>query len=107
MQAPRKPHLNAARHILPYVKSMLHYKLFYEVRRSIEVYGYIDAKWTGSTLYRRSTIGFMFSFGRGVVRWSSNKQSTIALSSTKAEYTGAIMAECEVSWLRKLLDDMD
>jgi hypothetical protein len=45
----------------------------------------------------------MFSFGSGAVSWSSKKQPTIALSSTKAEYRGATIAACEVVWLLKLL----
>jgi len=48
----------------------------------------------------------MFSFGNGVVSWSSKKQPTIALSSTKAEYRGAAIVACEVIWLQKLLSDL-
>jgi hypothetical protein len=45
---------------------------------------------------RRSTNGFMFSFGSGVVNWSNKKQPTIALSNMEAEYIGATIAACEV-----------
>jgi hypothetical protein len=48
----------------------------------------------------------MFSFGSAAVTWSSKKQSTVALSSTKAKYRGAAMAACEVAWLPKLLGDL-
>jgi hypothetical protein len=48
----------------------------------------------------------MFSFGSGVVSWSSKKQPTIALSNTKAEYKGAKITACEVVWLQKLLLDL-
>jgi len=44
----------------------------------------MDADWVGNVSYRRSTSGFMFSFGSGVVSWSSKKQPTIALSSIEA-----------------------
>ena len=68
MQAPRKPHLDATKHILCYVKSMLHYGLFYEIGRPIEVYGYTtDVDWANSISHRRSTSGFMFSLGSGVI----------------------------------------
>jgi hypothetical protein len=43
----------------------------------------------------------MFSFGSGVVNWSSKKQPTVALSSTKAKYKGATIAACEIVWLKK------
>ncbi len=49
------------------------------------MHGYIDVDWAGSISDRRSTNGFMFSFGSAAVTWSSKKQPTVALSSTKAE----------------------
>ncbi len=61
---------------------------------------------TGSISDRRSTSGFMFSFGSAVVTWNSKKQPTVALSSTEAKYKGVAMAACEVAWLRKLLGDL-
>jgi len=48
----------------------------------------------------------MFSFGSGVVSWSSNKQPTVALSSTESKYRGATIVACEVVWLQKLLSDL-
>ena len=73
MQAPRKSHLAVAKCILWYVKPMLHYRLFYEFKREIELYGYTNANKIGSILDRRSTSGFMFSLRSGVVSWSSKK----------------------------------
>jgi len=48
----------------------------------------------------------MFSFGSAVVSWSSKKQPTVALLSTKAEYRGATIVACEIVWLQKLLSDL-
>jgi len=49
---------------------------------------------------------FHVFFGSGYVSWSSEKQPTIALSSTKAKYKGASIVACEVVWLQKLLLDL-
>ena len=38
--------------------------------------------------------------------WSSKKQPTVALSSTKAEYRGARVAACEIALLHKLFDNL-
>jgi hypothetical protein len=57
-------------------------------------------------LDRRSTSGFLFSFGSGVISWINKKQPTVALSSTKVEYRGATIVACEVVWLQKLLSDL-
>ena len=41
MQVSRKPHLDATRHILRYVKSTLQYGIFYEAGWLIQGYGLI------------------------------------------------------------------
>ena len=106
MQLPRKPHLDAVRRTLRYVRSTLDYAVFYAADAPLALYGYTDADWAGSIADRRSTSGFMFSFGSAAVTWSSKKQPTVALSSTEAEYRGAAVAACEVAWLRTLLEDL-
>ena len=106
MQAPKKPHLDAVRRTLRYVRATLDHALFYAAGVPVELYGYTDADWAGSVTDRRSTSGFMFSLGSAAITWSSKKQPTVALSSTEAEYRGAAIATCEVAWLHKLLMDM-
>jgi hypothetical protein len=41
-----------------------------------------------------------------LISWQSSKQSSIALSTTEAEYIAACSASCEAIWLRKLLIDL-
>jgi hypothetical protein len=106
MQTPRKPHLDVVRRILRYIKHTLQCGIFYEAKSQLQVHGYMNADWTNNVLDRRSTNGFMFSFGSGAVSWSSKKQPTIALSNTKAEYRGAAIVACEIVWLQKLLSDL-
>jgi len=72
-------------------------------------YKYMDTRmliWVGNVSYRRSTNGFMFSFGSGVVSWNSKKQLIVALSSTKAEYRSVTIVACEIVWLQKLLSNL-
>jgi hypothetical protein len=66
----------------------------------------MDVDWVSNVLDRRSTNGFIFSFGSGVVSWRSKKQPTFALSSIEAKYKGATIITCEVVWLKKLLLDL-
>jgi len=106
MQTPRKPHLDAVRRILKYIKHTLQCGIFYEAKSHLQVHGYTDANWANNVLDRRSTNGFMFSFGSGGVSWSNKKQPTVALLSTEAEYRGATIVACEVVWLLKLLSNL-
>eukprot|EP00253_Pinus_taeda_P032312 PITA_32312 len=68
--------------------------------------GYTNSHWASSIDDRKSTAGYMFSLGSDVVPWTSKKQQAVALSSTEAEYRGAVKASCESVWLRRMLADM-
>jgi hypothetical protein len=48
----------------------------------------------------------MFSFGNGVINLSSNKQPTIALSSTEAKYKNTTIITFEIISLQKLLSNL-
>ncbi len=100
MQTPRKPHLDAVRRILRYIKHTLQCGIFYQAKSKLQVHGYTDVNWAGNASDKRSTSGFMFSFGSGAISWSNKKQPTISLSSTEAKYRGAAIAACEVVWLQ-------
>jgi hypothetical protein len=88
MQTPRKPHLDVVRRILRYIKHILQCGIFYEAKSQLQVHGYTDVDWADNVSDRRSTSGFMYSFGNGAVSWSSKKQPTITLSNMEAEYKG-------------------
>jgi hypothetical protein len=95
----------AVKRIMRYLKGSLHLKL--QLRgQHIKLKGYCDADWAGDVNDRRSTTGYVFSLGDGVVSWSSKRQPTVALSTTEAEYMAASHCTREAIWLRQLLDDM-
>ena len=73
MHAPKKPHLDAMRRTLRYVRVTLNYALFYAIGVPVELYGYTDADWVGSITDKRSTSSFMFSLGSVAIGWSSRK----------------------------------
>jgi len=49
----------------------------------------MDVDWANNVSNKKSTNGFMFSFGSGVVSWNNKKRLNVALSNTKAKYKGA------------------
>jgi len=48
---------------------------------------------------QRSTTRYIFIAARGAITWQSKKQSTVALSSTEAEYVALSEATCKACWL--------
>ncbi|KAH9782721.1 Integrase catalytic domain-containing protein [Citrus sinensis] len=68
--------------------------------------GYCDSDFAGDLNKRRSTTGYVFTLGGGPVSWRSILQSTIALSTTEAEYMAATKAVKEDIWLKGLLGDL-
>ncbi|XP_076901612.1 uncharacterized protein LOC143556071 [Bidens hawaiensis] len=56
---------------------------------------------------KKSLSAYVFTLGSGVVSWSSKKQTTVALSSTEAEYIAVTGAACQAIWLRRILEDLD
>jgi hypothetical protein len=67
-----------------------------------ELTGYVDADWAGDVNDQKSTSGFVFMLGGAAISWGSKKQTSVALSSTEAEYIAASYTAKEAIWLRHL-----
>jgi hypothetical protein len=64
-----------------------------------------DADW-GAGEDRKSVSGYIFLLAGAAICWQSRKQSTVALSSTEAEYIALVQAVKELLWILQLLDDL-
>ena len=96
-------HWVAAKHVLRYLRGTVGYGLRYTSNSDLTLVSYLDSDWAGSEDDRKSNFGCCFSLGSAMVSWFSRKQSTVALSTTEAEYIAACMAAREAICLRKLL----
>jgi hypothetical protein len=70
------------------------------------LFGYADADWASDVNNRKSTSGYMFKLAGAAVSWSSKKQTSVALSSTEAEYISGAHTAKEAVWLRQLLSEL-
>src|ERR1700709_438181 len=107
---PNMTHWKAVKHIFRYIKGTIDLRLTYKNegnRLSSELFqSYSDADHAGCLDTRRSTSGFLIKMGTGAVSWSAKKQSTVADSSTEAEYISASSAGREIIWMRTLLTEL-
>ena len=83
---PRRVHLIAAKHVIRYLKGTIDIGLYYDGSHEYRRYGYTDADWAGSVSDRKSTLGGCYSLGSAMISWFSRKQSSVSLSTAKAEY---------------------
>jgi hypothetical protein len=103
MVEPRQVHWMAAKHMLRYLRGTVGYGLRYVLGGDVKLQGYTNSDWTWSAVDRKSTSGCCFSLGSDMISWLSRKQTSVALSTSEAEYIAASVASSEAVWLRKLL----
>ena len=65
--------------------------------------GYNDASWISDLDEIKSTSGYVFTLGGGVVAWKSSKQTLIATSTMESEFITLESAGKEVEWLRNFM----
>jgi hypothetical protein len=99
-------HWIAVKRIMRYLKGTADYRLKLGGSRQAILSGYCDADWAGDLDERKSTTGYAFYIGQGVVSWNSKRQTTVALSTAEAEYMAATQAAKEALWLKHLLAEI-
>ena len=100
-------HWNAIKRVLRYLRGTSNFGIFYQNENcAAECVGYSDADWGGSVSDRKSTSGFCFSIGQGLISWRSAKQSCVALSTAEAELVSLSSAAQEAAWIGKILKDL-
>ncbi|XP_018504957.1 secreted RxLR effector protein 161-like [Pyrus x bretschneideri] len=86
MNDPSNHHFAAVKRILRYVQGTKGYGIKYTQEKESIVVGFTDSDWVGAIDDKRSTFGHLFFLGSKVISWSLKKHSTMALSTTEAEY---------------------
>ena len=71
-----------------------------------ELSAYSDADWGGDLDSRRSTTGYVVYAAGEPIAWQSKLQSTVAVSTMKAEYMAACSAIQELVWIKGVLGEI-
>lgn len=68
--------------------------------------GYTDSNWAEDRFDCRSTSAYTYRIGDGSISWKSQKQPTVSLSSTEAEYKALFDSCKEAIWLGNVLCEL-
>ena len=88
-----------------YLKYTQNYGLHYSKYRAV-LEGYCDANWIFDTKDSKSTSGYLFTLGGGVVSWKSSKKMCIARSTMESEFIALDKIGEEAEWLHHFLEDI-
>jgi hypothetical protein len=93
MEDPKEDHMEALKHLLRYVATMMEFSIQYaKGEGELQLLGYNDSDLTADIDGRRSTTGVLFFLGSSPVTWLSKKQMAVAKSSCEAEYMASAAA---------------
>nr|GEV97026.1 uncharacterized mitochondrial protein AtMg00810-like [Tanacetum cinerariifolium] len=97
---PTEKHLHAVKRIFEYLRGTVNKGLWYPKDSSIALTAYADSDHASCQNTRQSTSGSMQLLGERLVSWSSKRQKSAAISSTKAKYISLSGCYAQVLWMR-------
>ena len=86
MSNPGRKHWEAVKHILRYLKGTMDAQLTFGLTTSTKVEGYTYSDYAGNTDNRKSTLGYLFTYGGGTISWRSKLHERTTLSTKEPEY---------------------
>lgn len=105
LENPTTMHWKAVKRIIKYLKGTIGYGLFFKCGKKKELLAYSEADYAGE-LERRSTTGFVLKFASGTISWNSQRQKSVALSTTDSEYMAACQTAKEIAWVKSLIKEL-
>ncbi|KXJ69237.1 hypothetical protein RP20_CCG028155 [Aedes albopictus] len=101
-------HWTHLKRILMYLRATADYHLAFRRSTDSETLSvFADADWGNNPNDRRSVSGYVVKLHGATISWATRKQTSVALSTTEAEFMALCHASCEAMWvvnLSKMLD---
>jgi hypothetical protein len=102
--SPRTSHRQVVKRFR-YLRHTPDFGLWYSASSSLALHGFSDADFAGCRLDRKSTSLTCQFLGSTLVSWSSRKQSSVAQSTTEAEYVAAASCCSQLLWITYTMSD--
>lgn len=108
LESPKKPHWNAVKRILKYIKGTLSYGILFKSNiKNLNLEAFSDADFAGEQATARSTTGYLIRLGNSPITWGSKKQTCVSLSTTESEYISAGETTQVLLWISELIKELD
>ena len=103
-----KPHWDAAKKVLQYLKGTMDFGILYSSKEIPEnpISGFVDADYGSDKQSRKSTTGCLFTYNGAPIIWISKRQTCIALSSTESEYIALAHGGKEAVWISRMYQEL-
>lgn len=99
----------ALKHLLMYLRSTIKYRLCLGTNKDGQtghLIVYSDADWASDKADRKSITGSTGILGVGALFWISRKKTSVATSTTEAEYIAMSLNAKQGQWLAQILRDI-
>nr|KYP38863.1 Retrovirus-related Pol polyprotein from transposon TNT 1-94 [Cajanus cajan] len=106
LNQPQKEHWQAVKRIFRNLRGTSDIGLIYGANTNCCLAGYSDADYAADLDGRKSITGYAFTLKSYLVSWKATLQSSVALSTTEAEYMALTEAAKEGIWLKGLISDL-
>uniref|UniRef100_A0A0W0FDG7 Reverse transcriptase Ty1/copia-type domain-containing protein n=1 Tax=Moniliophthora roreri TaxID=221103 RepID=A0A0W0FDG7_MONRR len=105
---PTQKHLNKVKYIIRYLIGTRKYSLTYKDKQGEQGFiAYADSDWVTDEDIRVSQTGYLINFACAPVFWVSQKQKSVALSSTEAEYMALSDCARQIKWIINLFSEIE
>ncbi|KAK4400510.1 Retrovirus-related Pol polyprotein from transposon TNT 1-94 [Sesamum angolense] len=107
MSNPGTTHWEALKWLLRYLNGSNNSGIkFSKSSEGVKQVGYVDSNYANDRDSRRSTTSYVFTLCGACIRWKSQLQNIVALSTTEVEYIAITEAFKDALWLEGLLKEI-
>jgi hypothetical protein len=100
-------HWTTVQRVFRYLKHTPEFGIWYSASSSLDLVCFSDADFVGCGIDRRSTSATCHFLGSSLVCWSSQKWSSVAQSTTEAEYVAVVSCCLQILWIVHTMIDFD
>jgi len=97
---PQPSHHSAVKRVFKYLNGTRNFSLFFPRDGKLQLIGYSDADHGKNLSDRKSYSGYVFLLGNCPISWLSKKQTSVAISTTEAEYMAMSLTARQAIWYR-------